>query len=88
MTDRPDDPVTLAAMLVGQAAAHAASEAVTELLRFSREGPDWPLPFGHVEVIEKLADALKLSLGLLPMLDDEQNRLLGAVSNYLDGRAG
>lgn len=45
------------------AAGHAAVEAATELLRYAREGENWPAPFGQeVEPIEKLLDAAKMAI--------------------------
>lgn len=75
------------------AAAMQASEATAELVRFAREGPNWPVPFGHVELIEQLADATKLALELLSAeapfaMDAEREKLLGALSDYLQGWAG
>jgi hypothetical protein len=54
------------------AAAHQASEAVTELLRFSREGADINGTFGEIEVIEKLLDAAKIAIECLTEDDDGQ----------------
>jgi hypothetical protein len=83
----------LALSASGQAAA-----ALAELTRFAKEGPNWPTPFGDVEVIELLADALKLTLEAeaLEIGDDRghpeeaemRNQLLGACVRFLDGWAG
>lgn len=75
------------------ASAHAASEAATELLRYSREGGHLHGPFDDsVEVIEKLADALKMAIGIavaqVPHIDSDTNQLLGALERYLEGWAG
>lgn len=70
------------------AAAHQAAEATAELLRFAREGEGLHSPF-EIEVVEKLADALKLALdvahfpGLL--IDDEEERLKSALGAFLEG---
>ncbi|HET7255593.1 MAG TPA: hypothetical protein VFJ46_17690 [Xanthobacteraceae bacterium] len=80
------------------AAAHQAQEAAAELIRFVREGPHYRCPpFGDdVQVVEKLADALKLALevenaevGRHDAADDAEmrNQLLGAVSRFLEGWA-
>lgn len=45
-------------------AAAQASEATTELLRFHREGPAGWTAFGDIEVVEKLTEALALSIEL------------------------
>lgn len=45
-------------------AAAQASEAVTELLRFCREGPANDLAFGEIEVCLKLAEALVISIDI------------------------
>ncbi len=42
-------------------AATQASEAVAELLRFHREGSALFGPFGEVEVVEKLAEAVAIA---------------------------
>lgn len=75
------------------AAAMQASEATAELVRFAREGANWPVPFGSVELVEQLADATKMALELLSAeapreMDDERGKLLGALSDYLQGWAG
>jgi hypothetical protein len=53
-------------------AAHQAAEAVTELLRFSREGADINGTFGDIEVVEKLLDAAKMAIECLTEDDDGQ----------------
>lgn len=74
------------------AAAHQACSAAGELIRYAHEGPNWPAPFGHVELIELLADATKISLELLDAeaagLDEQQGQLLGACVRFLEGWAG
>ncbi|SDC29705.1 hypothetical protein SAMN05444678_102228 [Sphingomonas sp. YR710] len=81
----PSDPQWLAI-----AAAHAATEASTELLRYAREGDHGHTMFDHmVEPIEKFADALKMALEALPAaeIDGERKQLLRALSRYLEGWA-
>ena len=88
MTDHLDNPVIAAAQ---------ASEAVTELLRFHREGPAGHTAFGDVEVCEKLAEALCLAIaihvgegGLAPDPEEREllDRLRAACAAYLAGWAG
>lgn len=55
MTDHLDIPLIAAAQ---------ASEATTELLRFYREGPANDLAFGEIEVVEKLCEALGISIDI------------------------
>lgn len=83
------------------AAAHQAQLAAAALLQFAIEGPHYRRPpFGDdVEVIETLADALKMALevedaeltaaGGMGHPDDaeQRNQLLGAVSRFLEGWA-
>ncbi|GGZ02429.1 hypothetical protein [Novosphingobium colocasiae] len=79
-------------------AAAQASEAVAELLRFHREGPNWPAPFGDIEVTCKLAEALKLaaeierdSLHDGAAFDEEREalgQLIHACGNFIEGWAG
>lgn len=45
-------------------AAMAASESVTELLRFHHEGPAGFTAFGEIEVCEKLAEALAIAIDI------------------------
>lgn len=52
------------------AAAHSATEAATELLRFAREGASHDGTFGDVEVVEKLLDAAKMAIECLSDDDD------------------
>jgi hypothetical protein len=78
-------------------AAAEAMEAATELVRYVREGPQFRRPpFGDVEVVESLADALKLSLEIETAEQDAdghpddaemRNQLLGAVTRFLEGWA-
>ena len=80
------------------AAASQAGEATVELIRFAREGAQFRRPpFGDVEVVEKLADALKLALEVEAAEHDAdghpddaemRNQLLGAVTRFLDGWVG
>lgn len=73
------------------AAAAQATEGAAEMLRFTREGPNWPAVFDN-EAIEKLADATKLaieaSIDAGEQLDEERGQLLGALARYLEGWAG
>lgn len=80
------------------AAAASATDAVAELVRYTREGPQHRRPpFGDVEVVELLADALKMVLEVenaelgddLGHPDDaeQRNQLLAAVSRFLEGWA-
>jgi hypothetical protein len=73
------------------AAASQAGKAVAELIRFAREGGSHPGPFGDVEVIEKLCDALKLAIEVDcagDFRDDDLRQLHGAACKFLDGWAG
>ena len=64
----------------------SASEAVTDLLRHVHEGDGLSGPF-EIEVVEKLADALKLSLEVEgeETAEDERGRLYAAVTSFLEG---
>lgn len=76
-------------------AAGQASAAVAELVRFANEGPHYRRPFGDVEVIELLADGLKLAIetelaaerdkGLTK--DEDRDQLLSALVRFLEGWA-
>ena len=46
------------------AAAHAASSASTELLRYAREGASCNRPFGLEDPVAELADALRLAISI------------------------
>jgi len=75
------------------AAAMQASDATAELIRFAREGANWPVPFGDVELVEQLADATKMAIELLQAeapreIDASRATLLAALSDYLQGWAG
>ena len=73
------------------AAASQAAEALPTLIRFSREGEDHPGPFGHDEPVEKLADALKMTIELAAdcgEADSERDELLCALVRFLEGWAG
>lgn len=56
-------------MFLALAAAHQATDAAAELIRFAREGADIHGPFGEVEVVEKLLDAAKMAIECLPEED-------------------
>lgn len=71
------------------AAAHQATEATTELLRFAREGEGPSGPF-ETEAIEKLADALKLAMeveGDEANAEEDRDRLYSALAQFLEGWA-
>lgn len=77
------------------AAAHAAQEAIAELIRFVREGAaSRRPPFGEIECVELLADALVQTLEVESAEHDAdghpddaeaRNQLLGALKRFLDG---
>ena len=83
------------------AAASQASEAVVELLRFAREGEHSAEFAFEEEAVAKLADALKIALGIeasrLPACvdrfgEDQEsadllNQLQGALTRFLEGWA-
>lgn len=70
------------------AAAHQATEAAAELLRFAREGEGLPGPF-ETEVVEKLADALRMTIQIegRAATDDELARVDAALEQLLEGWA-
>lgn len=73
------------------AAASQCGEALSVLISFSREGESHPSPFGHEEPIEKLADALKMSIELAALCgetDSDRDQLLAALVRFLEGWAG
>lgn len=72
------------------AAAHQATEAATELLRFAREGADLRGTFGEIEVIEKLLDAAKMAIECLTEEDDAQRytSVYGDITHEISGWAG
>lgn len=82
------------------AAVASAMDAATELVRYAREGAQHRRPpFGDTEVVELLADALKMALEVenaeliegddLGHPDDaeQRNQLLAALTRFLDGWA-
>jgi hypothetical protein len=82
-------------------AAAQAAEATTELLRFVREGPHSDRCAFDVEVVGKLAEALKLAIdienvpdasGPETFLDDQEIALLtnlkASLTAFLEGWAG
>lgn len=75
------------------AAAHQASEAAGELIRYAREGAWHSGSFcPDVEPIEKLLDAAKLAMEVqggpdLDGLDSEQVQVYAAICNFLEGWA-
>jgi hypothetical protein len=73
------------------AAGHAAIEAATELIRYAREGENWPAPFGNdVEPVEKLLDAAKMAIEVETGEDfsGERGQVYSAIANHLEGWAG
>lgn len=73
------------------AAASQAGEALPILIAFAREGESHPGPFGREEPIEKLADALKMSIELAAdcgETDSDRDELLCALVRFLEGWAG
>ena len=73
------------------AAAGSAAEAVAELTRYAKEGPNYPGAFGHfgiTDVVEKLADAAKMAIDIDQLPDDaERDQFRHALFLYLDGWA-
>ncbi|WP_374414261.1 hypothetical protein [Novosphingobium colocasiae] len=74
-------------------AASQASEAVAELLRFHREGPQAWSAFGDIEVVCNLAEALKLACEIeayhlpdhhAPVLSSELGQLAAACACYIE----
>jgi len=92
MTDSADPAHEVDPKWLALAAAHQASEAITELMRYAREGEAGFTAFGNVEVIEKLADALKMAIdiddGGEPSHDEERKQLYAALGNYIEGWMG
>jgi hypothetical protein len=74
------------------AAAHQASKAVAELLRYAREGADHPEPFGPEEPIEQLLDAAKLALEIAiesdPTDKEDRQQVYAAILKHLEGWIG
>jgi hypothetical protein len=73
-------------------AAAQAAEAVTELLRYAREGA-WLNSEFHpdVEPLEKLCDAAKMVAEIVsdePDPDGDRNQLAGALKKFLCGWVG
>lgn len=73
------------------AAAHAATEAATELLRYAREGQWGDSEFGpDVEPLEKLCDAAQMVAEIVsdePDPDGDRNQVAGALHKFLAGWA-
>ena len=72
------------------AAASQGSEAVAALIRFAREGADYPHPFGQDEVVEQLLDAAKMAIEIEHLYqppDEERGQVYAAVCKYLEGWA-
>lgn len=75
------------------AAASQAAAAVPALLEYAANGASHPGPFGSEEVVELLADALKMTLEVEcaengDCIDSDRNQLLGACTRYLEGWVG
>lgn len=84
-------------------AAACTSEATTELLRYAREGQADDTAFGDIEVVEKLAEALRIAIDLhcaarrlilhpAKLWDtdeiEELRCLRAACAGFIDGWAG
>lgn len=77
-------------------AAAQASEACTELLRYAREGGfSVHAAFSEAEPVEKLTEALKLTIELRlgddPIATDERSKLdelHGMLTDFIEGWAG
>lgn len=73
-------------------AAHLAAEATSELLRFTREGPQLlGGPFGDVDVCTNLAEALLIAARIQrdhAEPDEDLNQLTGALERYLEWVGG
>lgn len=79
-------------------AAAQGSEAVTELLRYHREGPQAYSAFGDVDVVELLAEAVlhagRIAINHLAETEhnreyrDEIGQLTAAAARFIDGWAG
>lgn len=67
------------------ASALAATTAAAELIRFAREGADWPSRFGDVEVLEQLCDAVKMVIEIDDDFSDERGQLYAAVCRFVEG---
>lgn len=83
-------PPTNASLAI--AAAHAAAEVATELLRFAKEGPVSPDFALEPETIERLTDALKMAIDIdidgvratHPSGAELLGQLHGACSKFLE----
>ena len=73
------------------AAAGQASEATARLIELGRHGIDAD-DIGRDETVEKLADALKMTIeasnDVGDPYDSERNQLHGAIVKFLEGWAG
>jgi hypothetical protein len=69
------------------AAAHQATDAAAELLRFAREGADLNGTFGEIEVVEKLLDAAKMAIECLPEDENAQrySDIYGDIKHEIQG---
>lgn len=76
---------------LAMAAASQCGEALTTMVQFAREGGNYPDPFGDDEPIEKLADALKMTIELAALCGDtisDRDELLSALVKFLEGWMG
>lgn len=67
------------------AAAHGASEATAQLLRFAREGNGCEHNPFNTDVVEQLLDAAKLAIEVEGAHTPERREVLAAVTAYLTG---
>ena len=70
------------------AAACQASEALAELVRYARDGADLHSPFGDVEVVLKLADAMKLAMEIEGSATAVHRSIYSMLESFLEGWAG
>lgn len=92
MNHSPDEDPGTARQRLAIAAAHQATEAAAELLRFAREG-EWMESAFHpdVEPLEKLCDAARMVADILsdePDPDGDRNQLAGALEKFISGWVG
>jgi hypothetical protein len=65
-------------------AAAQASQAMTEMLRFAREGEGKTGPF-DVEVVELLLDAVKKAIEIEHAQADDRRELVAVIDEFLEG---
>ena len=87
MTDLPTTDETRKVLALH--AACSAAEAVAELTRYAQDGPNYPGAFGHfgiIDVVEKLAYAMKIAIDIEQLPNDpERDQVRHALFIYLDG---